>query len=134
MTAITFDSLGYAKKLEEAGFTRQQAEVQASALREQLDAQNNAFQRLIENYDESSRKELATKGDVQDTRLEIEKVRAEVEKVRAEVEKVRAELKTDIEKVRAEAQQNKYDLLKWQIAGWVALAAIMAKGFGWLGF
>ncbi len=127
MTAITFDSLGYAKKLEEAGFTRQQAEVQANALREQLDAQNNAFQRLIENYDESSRKELATKGDVQDTRLEIEKVRAEVEKVRAE-------LKTDIEKVRAEAQQNKYDLLKWQIAGWVALAAIMAKGFGWLGF
>lgn len=113
MTAITFDSLGYAKKLEEAGFTRQQAEIQAFALREQLEAQNNAFQRIIENYDESSRKELATKGDVQDVRLEIEKVRAE--------------LKTDIEKV-------KYDLLKWQIAGWVALAAIMAKGFGWLGF
>ena len=113
MTAITFDSLGYAKKLEEAGFTRQQAEIQACALREQLDAQNNAFQRLMESHDESSRKELATKGDVQDTRLEIEKVRAEVEKV--------------IEKVR-------YDLLKWQIAGWVALAAIMAKGFGWLGF
>ena len=127
MTAITFDSLGYAKKLEEAGFTRQQAEVQANVMREQLDAQNNAFLRLIENYDESSRKELATKGDVQDVRLEIEKVRAEVEKVRAEVEKVRAELKTDIEKV-------KYDLLKWQIAGWVALAAIMAKGFGWIGF
>ena len=113
MTAITFDSLGYAKRLEEAGFTRQQAEIQAFALREQLEAQNNAFQRIIENYDESSRKELATKGDVQDVRLEIEKVRAE--------------LKTDIEKV-------KYDLLKWQIAGWVALAAIMAKGFGWLGF
>ena len=127
MTAITFDTLGYAKKLEEAGFTRQQAEVQATALREQLDAQNTAVQRLIESYDESSRKELATKGDVQDTRLEIEKVRAEVEKVRAEVEKVRAELKIDIEKV-------KYDLLKWQIAGWVALAAIMAKGFGWMGF
>lgn len=109
MTTITFDSLGYAKKLEEAGFTRQQAEIQAIALREQLDAQNNAFQKLIETYDESSRKELATKGDVQDVRLEIEKVRAEI-------------------------QQVKYDLLKWQIAGWVALAAIMAKGFGWLGF
>ena len=105
MTTITFDSLGYAKKLEEAGFTRQQAEIQAIALREQLDAQNNAFQKLIETYDESSRKELAMKGDVQDVRLEIEKVRAEI-------------------------QQVKYDLLKWQIAGWVALAAIMAKGFG----
>ena len=109
MTTITFDSLGYAKKLEEAGFTRQQAEIQAIALREQLDAQNNAFQKLIETYDESSRKELAMKGDVQDVRLEIEKVRAEI-------------------------QQVKYDLLKGQIAGWVALAAIMAKGFGWLGF
>ena len=109
MTTITFDSLGYAKKLEEGGFTRQQAEIQAIALREQLDAQNNAFQKLIETYDESSRKELAMKGDVQDVRLEIEKVRAEI-------------------------QQVKYDLLKWQIAGWVALAAIMAKGFGWLGF
>ena len=53
--------------------------------------------------------------------------RLEIEKVRAEVERVRAELKTDIEKV-------KYDLLKWQIGGWLALAAIMAKGFGWLGF
>ena len=109
MTTITFDSLGYAKKLEEAGFTRQQAEIQAIALREQLDAQNNALKKLIETYDESSRKELAMKGDVQDVRLEIEKVRAEI-------------------------QQVKYDLLKWQIAGWVALAAIMAKGFGWLGF
>ena len=113
MTAITFDSLGYAKKLEEAGFTRQQAEVQASALREQLDAQNNAFQRLIENYDESSRKELATKGDVQDVRLEIEKVRAE--------------LKTDIKSLELR-------LLKWQFGIGLALAAIMAKGFGWLGF
>ena len=109
MTTITFDSLGYAKKLAEAGFTRQQAEIPAIALREQLDAQNNAFHKLIETYDESSRKELAMKGDVQDVRLEIEKVRAEI-------------------------QQVKYDLLKWQIAGWVALAAIMAKGFGWLGF
>lgn len=131
MTTTTFDSLGYFEKLKSAGVPEEQAKVQATALREQLDAQNTAVQRLIESYDESSRKELATKGDIQDTRLEIEKVRAEVEKVRAElktdIEKVRAELKIDIEKV-------KYDLLKWQIAGWVALAAIMAKGFGWLGF
>ena len=112
MTAITFDSLGYAKKLEEAGFTRQQAEVQANVMREQLDAQNNAFLRLIENYDESSRKELATKGDVQDVRLEIEKVRAE--------------LKTDIKFLELR-------LLKWQFCIGLALAAIMAKGFGWIG-
>ena len=32
MTTTTFDTLGYAKKLEEAGFTRPQAEAQASIL------------------------------------------------------------------------------------------------------
>ena len=109
MTTTTFDSLGYAKKLEEAGFTRLQAETQATALREQLDAHSAAMRKLLEDYDESSRKDLATKGDVQDVRLEIAKVRADMEKM-------------------------KYDLLKWQIAGWAVLAAIMAKGFGWIGF
>lgn len=33
MTTTTFDTLGYAKKLENAGFTRQQAEAQAEGLR-----------------------------------------------------------------------------------------------------
>ncbi len=67
------------------------------------------MQGVVRQYDEASRKDIATKGDIQDVRLEIEKVRAEVQTV-------------------------KYDLLKWQIGGWVALAAIMAKGFGWRGF
>lgn len=80
----------------------------------------------------------ATKEDLRETELrmqvEIEKVRAETEKVRLEVRETEARLKTDIEKVRGEVEKVKYDLLKWQIGGWIALAAIMAKGFGWLGF
>ncbi len=102
MTTLTFDTLACARKLEEAGFTRQQAEVQASALRE-----------AIEKYDEAGRRELAAKADVRESELRLQK---EIEKIRAETEKV------------------KYDLLKWQIGGWVALAAIMAKGFNWIGF
>lgn len=109
MTTMTFDSLGYFEKLKEAGVPEAQARVQAEAMRQQMEAQRAALQTALDRYDEASRRELATKGDVQDVRLEIEKVRAEVEKV-------------------------KYDLLKWQIGGWLALAAIMAKGFGWLGF
>lgn len=109
MTSTTFDSLGYFEKLKEAGVPEAQARVQAEAMRQQMEAQRAALQTALDKYDEASRRELATKGDVQDVRLEIEKVRAEVEKV-------------------------KYDLLKWQIGGWLALAAIMAKGFGWLGF
>lgn len=37
MSSTTFDTLGYARRLEEAGFTRQQAEVHANALREVID-------------------------------------------------------------------------------------------------
>ena len=113
MTTIPFDSLGYFEKLKAAGVPPEQARVQAEAMRACVDAQQAA----IREYDESSRRELATKGDVRETELRLQ----------AEIERIRAELKTDIEKV-------KYDLLKWQIGGWLALAAIMAKGFGWLGF
>ena len=113
MTTMTFDSLGYFEKLKSAGVPEEQAKVQATALREQLDAQNTAVQRLIESYDESSRKELATKGDIQDVRLEIEKIRAE--------------MKTDMKSLELR-------LLKWQLGIGLALAAIMAKGFDWIGF
>ena len=102
MTTLTFDTLACARKLEEAGFTRQQAEAQADAMRE-----------ANEKYDEAGRRELTAKADVRESELRLQK---EIEKIRAETEKV------------------KYDLLKWQIGGWVALAAIMAKGFNWIGF
>lgn len=51
-------------------------------------------------------------------------------------EKNRQELaaKGDIHDMRLEMQRMKYDLLKWQFGIALALAAIMAKGFGWLGF
>ena len=78
---------------------------------EQADALARVQKAAIE--DMLSTKEWATKADLRETELRLQ---------------------AEIEKVRAEVQQNKYDLLKWQIAGWVALAAIMAKGFGWLGF
>ena len=156
---IIFDNRNYVTRLEQAGFTRMQAEVQAEVLTEHSETLRAALQPLLRFYEETAHKDLATKGDVLDTRLEIERVRAEtekvraevekvradlkvdientrveVEKVRAEVEKVRADLKTDIEKIRADAEKNKFDLLKWQIGIGIALVAIMAKGFGWLGF
>lgn len=92
MAAATFDALAYAKKLEAVGFTREQAETQASALREAID-------------------ERAVSREFLDSRLRETELR----------------LQNEIEKTR-------YSLLKWQIGGWLALAAIMAKGFHWLGF
>jgi len=98
VTTITFDTLGYFEKLTAAGVPEAQAKAQVEVI-----------QGIVRQYDEASRKDLATKGDIQDVRNEIQDVRLEMQKM-------------------------KYDLLKWQIGGWLALAAIMAKGFGWLGF
>lgn len=39
--ALTFDTLQYAKKLQKAGFTEEQAEIQAEILHEQTNAINN---------------------------------------------------------------------------------------------
>ena len=114
MTALaeTFDSLGYFERLKEAGVPEPQARVQADALRQQTEAQRVALQSALDRYDEASRRELATKGDIQDVRLEMKAMEMR--------------------------------LLKWQIglavsivsfmlAGFGGLAAVMAKGFGWLG-
>ena len=111
--AETFDSLGYFERLKEAGVPEPQARVQADALRQQTEAQRAALRQELDRYDEASRRELATKGDIQDVRLEMKAMEMR--------------------------------LLKWQIglavsivsfmlAGFGGLAAVMAKGFGWLGF
>ena len=137
MTTMTFDSIAYVRMLEEGGFTRQQAEVLTEILRQQAELQAEALrrqseeryaalrrelrqtlQRELDRHDEASRREFATRGDVQDVRFEIAKVRGE--------------LKIAILKVSYK------DLLRWlfgiMFAGFGALAVLLAKGFGWLRF
>lgn len=110
MTTTTFDSLGYFEKLKAAGVPDEQARVQAEAMRQQTEAQRIALQTALDKYDEAGRKELATKGDLRETELRLQ----------------------------AEIRATELRLLKWQIGimltGFGALAVIMAKGFGWLGF
>ena len=67
MTAITFDSLGYFEKLKNAGFTEEQAKVQANAMRE-----------IIEER-------LATKADL--VQLE-ERLTNEIRKMESEMQKL----------------------------------------------
>lgn len=148
MTAITFDTLAYSKKLAKLGFTQEQAEGFARLAREQNEVNNAELQKLKaeivedvqaklntrDKLDDSERSKLATKSDVADVRLEVEKVRGEIEKVRGEVEKVRGE----IEKLRGETKSRETRLILWVggIIGtvFIGLVGVMAKGFGWLGF
>ena len=102
MTVTAFDALEYVERLKAAGMPEELAKVQAETMRRQADAQSAALQRALDRYDEASRRELATKGDIQDVRLEMKSMEMR--------------------------------LLKWQIGLALAIIAIMAKGFGWLGF
>ena len=155
MTAITFDTLAYSKKLAKLGFTQEQAEGFARLAREQNEVNNAELQKLKaeivedvqaklntrDKLDDSERSKLATKSDVADVRLEVEKVRGEVEKVRGEIEKVRGEVEKvrgEIEKLRGETKSRETRLILWVggIIGtvFIGLVGVMAKGFGWLGF
>lgn len=141
MTAITFDTLAYSKKLAKLGFTQEQAEGFARLAREQNEVNNAELQKLKaeivedvqaklntrDKLDDSERSKLATKSDVADVRLEVEKVRGEVEKVRGEIEKLRGETKS---------RETRLILWVGGIIGtvFIGLVGVMAKGFGWLGF
>ena len=102
MTVTAIDALEYIEKLKTAGMPEELAKIQAETMRRQADAQSAALQRALDKYDDASRRELATKGDIQDVRLEMKSMEMR--------------------------------LLKWQIGLALAIIAIMAKGFGWLGF
>ena len=124
MTTITFDSLDYFEKLKNAGVPEAQAKVQADVMRQQTEAQRAALQTALDRYDETSRKELATRGDVRETELRLQ---------------------AEIETVRKEIQGTETRLIKWQLGiaagivsvmltGFGAMVTIMAKSLGWLGF
>ncbi|WP_165178149.1 DUF1640 domain-containing protein [Desulfovibrio sp. ZJ369] len=93
MTAATFDTLGYFEKLKAAGFTEEQAKVQVEAM-----------QGVVRSYDEASRKELATKGDLQDVRTEL----------------------------KEEIANTKHEILKWMMATMVAQTALLVAVIAFL--
>ena len=105
MAAITFDTLGYFQKLKAAGVPEEQAQSQADALRLQSEAQAAALQKALDKYDAVSRKDLATKGDIQDVRGEILRLENKIE-------------------------ANKHEILKWVIGTMVAQTALIVAVIG----
>lgn len=120
MDGTTFDSLGFSKKLIEAGFTQQQAEGLARSTLE------------LENIRKAEQEKRDAERKAEQEKLEAERLKTLATK--ADVEKVRADLSLEIEKVRASIKDTEMRLLRWQIGIGIVLVGIMAKGFGWLGF
>ncbi|MDE7065588.1 MAG: CCDC90 family protein, partial [Desulfovibrionaceae bacterium] len=80
---LNFDTLAYVKQLEAVGVPREQAEVQAEALRAIID------------------EKLATKLDVAELKWDIKELDAKTESVRAELKRDIKELDAKTESVRA---------------------------------
>ncbi len=108
MSVIPFDPLAYARKLENAGIIREQAEVQAHALHEYMDRQTALMNEILEKYDAASRKESATKSDLLTLKNDLQK----------EIQDVQINLTSEI----AEA---KNDMIRWYLSSMVAFAALM---------
>lgn len=97
MNVATFATLGYFEKLKAVGVPDEQARVQVETL-----------QAVLQNYDAASRKELATKGDVQDARNALT-----------------ADLQANIQNLRNELAATKHEILKWMRGLIVAQTALI---------
>ena len=73
------------------------------------------MQCVVQSYDEASRKELATKGDLQDVRNEL----------KGDIQGVRSELKEEI-------ANTKHEILKWMMATMVAQTALIVAVIAFL--
>lgn len=66
MTALTFDTLAYSKKLRAAGFTEQQAEVQTEAIAEIIEERLATKRDIIELKNELKRDILELNRDIEE--------------------------------------------------------------------
>ncbi|MBI5185860.1 MAG: DUF1640 domain-containing protein [Nitrospinae bacterium] len=82
MSTVTFDTLAYARKLKSAGFTQEQAEIQAEAQKDML----------AEILDSS----LATKGDINGLKNDITSVKNDITSVKGDLASVKGDLEKRI--------------------------------------
>ena len=74
---------------------------------------------------------VATKSDVEITKLELKR---DIEEVRKDIEKVRADLSIEIEKVRKEIAELKGDLTYRMFYFFLATIAVLGPLMGWMKF
>lgn len=97
---LTFDTLAYVKQLEAVGVPREQAEVQANALRQIIDEKLATKADIAQLRVEAEANKMELKHDIADVRLEIERVRAEAEANKLELKRDIADVKHDIAGVK----------------------------------
>ena len=123
MTAIVFDTLVYAERLEEAGFTRDQAHGQARALRE-------LFTDQIATSQDIAVLDASVSARIEKTEVDLTRKIAKTEADLArKIEKTEADLTMRIDQIRTDLTmmmvETKTELIKWHIGSVLAMAALI---------
>ncbi|MDE7065589.1 MAG: CCDC90 family protein [Desulfovibrionaceae bacterium] len=106
---LNFDTLAYVKQLEAVGVPREQAEVQAEALRAIID------------------EKLATKLDVAELKRDIKELDAKVESVRAQLQADMSQLRIDTTRDLRELEMRMLIKLGGMMAASIAVVAALVK-------
>lgn len=109
---ITFDTLAYAKKLEAAGFSREQSEVQAEAFRVRAEALEAARKKTFQEFELYAHKHMAAREDVLALRAELQSLRGEIWRMDNQI------------------ISNKHEILKWVVRTLVGMAAFICSVIG----
>jgi len=114
MLRLPIDTFHLIKRLQEAGFSPQQAEAQVEVLLEIYALRETASKNDVRKLRFLVKRDIAlTEAKLRAEIQELEaKLRADTEKVRAEVRETEARLRIEIEKVRAEVEKLRADVEK----------------------
>jgi hypothetical protein len=145
VNALIFDTLAYAKKLEEAGFTDKQAEIQvetlASLINDNIATKYDIkeLEAVIKESEAATKRDIkeleaTTKRDIKELEMVIKESEAATKRDIKELERDIKELDLKIENVKSELKRD-MELLKRDII--IKLVAILGSmiigGFGILG-
>jgi capsule polysaccharide export protein KpsE/RkpR len=101
-----FNALRYIKKLESAGFNREQAEIQVQLVLESIEEEMATKTDLSEIRTEMASMKGELKTDIAEVRTEMASMKgalkSDIAEVRTEMASMKGELKADIAEVRAE--------------------------------
>ena len=123
MVAVMFDTYAVIKRLQESGFSEQQAETMAG---------------VLQDTQKTSSEHLATKWDIQDLQRDIKELEANTKRdlkeletnLRQDMREMEMKLHKEIDMVRKDIDvklaELRADLLKWTVGMLLAQAAVIA--------
>ncbi len=146
-----FDTLAYAKKLQQAGVTPEQAEVQAEALKDVIEGQavtlatkqdldqavfmlHQDFERLADSTQQDGQRleakiDQTAAASKRDSEALTESTQQEFQRLDTKIDQLGEKTEADIARcaneLRKEMAEMKVDIIKWNLASMVALAGLM---------